>query len=84
MDITCRVNLCKRISGLVYVTFKKINMDLNDIECIVILVQLKNGNAHQVLTTKENKEIALNIIAASDGKLCLDEELEPITFKTKK
>ena len=36
-------------------------MDLNDIECIVILVQLKNGNAHQVLTTKENKEVALKI-----------------------
>lgn len=58
-------------------------MDLNDIEVIVILVQLKNGNAHQVLTTKENKEIALQIIAANDGKLSLDKELAPITFKTK-
>lgn len=60
-------------------------MDLEDIDTIVILVQLKNGNAHQVLTTKENKKIALQIITASDGgKLALDKELMPITFETKK
>ena len=58
-------------------------MNLTDISQIVILVELKNGNAYQVLTSKENKEIALQIIATADGALRLDKELEPIEFKEK-
>ena len=58
-------------------------MNLTDISKIVILVELKNGNAHQVLTSKENKEFALQLIATADGKLSLDKELAPIEFKEK-
>ena len=58
-------------------------MNLTDISKIVILVELKNRNAHQVLTSKENKEFALQLIATADGKLSLDKELEPIEFKEK-
>jgi hypothetical protein len=31
-------------------------MSFDEIETIVILVQVKNGSAHQVLTTKETKK----------------------------
>lgn len=58
-------------------------MNIDDIETIFIAVQLKSGGAHQVLTTKENKEIALRLIGSADGGLKLDKELEPLTFEYK-
>ena len=58
-------------------------MNIEDIEVIVVIVQFKNGSAHQVLTTKENKKIALQLIANADGKLSVDKELMPIEFVCK-
>jgi len=58
-------------------------MNLNDIETVVIIVQFKDGSAHQVLTTKENKQIAVSLIAEMDGRLVLDKELLPVTFEYK-
>ncbi|MFM9825332.1 hypothetical protein [Flavobacterium sp.] len=58
-------------------------MEIEDIEVIVMIVQFKDGSAHQVLTTKENKKIALQIIASADGKLTLDKELAPVIFEYK-
>jgi hypothetical protein len=52
-------------------------------ETIVILVQLKNGSAHQVLTSKENK-VALRMIAIQDESLKLDKEIMPVVFTIKK
>jgi len=31
-------------------------MEIDDIEVIVMIVQFKDGSAHQVLTSKENKK----------------------------
>jgi hypothetical protein len=59
-------------------------MSFDEIETIVILVQLKNGSAHQVLTSKENKEVALRMIAIQDESLKLDKEIMPVVFTTKK
>ena len=56
-------------------------MTMDDIEKIVVIVQLKNGSAHQVLTTKENKRIALQIINLADNGLKLDKEIMPMTFE---
>lgn len=56
---------------------------LEDIETVLIVVQFKDGSAHQVLTTKENKNSAVLIIASADGGLKLDKELMPIILKTK-
>lgn len=56
----------------------------DDIEMVVIIVQFKDGSAHQVLTTKENKEIAVQMIALADQGLKLDKELMPMTFEFKK
>ena len=58
-------------------------MDIKDINKIVILIELKKGNIHQVLTSRENKEIVLRIIASADNGLKVDKELEPIEFKEK-
>ena len=56
-------------------------MEIDDIEVIVMIVQFKDGSAHQFLTSKENKKIALQIIASADGKLTLDKELAPVIFE---
>jgi hypothetical protein len=57
-------------------------MSFDEIETIVILVQLKNGSAHQVLTSKENK-VALRMIAIQDESLKLDKEIMPVVFTIK-
>jgi hypothetical protein len=56
-------------------------MSFDEIETIVILVQ-KNGSAHQVLTSKENK-VALRMIAIQDESLKLDKEIMPVVFTIK-
>jgi len=56
-------------------------MEIEDIEVIVMIVQFKDGSAHQVLTTKENKKFALQMIASADGKLTLDKALAPVIFE---
>jgi hypothetical protein len=43
----------------------------------------KNGSAHQVLTSKENKEVALRMIAIQDESLKLDKEIMPVVFTIK-
>lgn len=58
-------------------------MKMSDIETVLIIVQFKNGSAHQVLTTKENKEIAVQMIALADNGLKLDKELMPVELETK-
>lgn len=56
-------------------------MEITDIDVICILVQLKNGNAHQLLTTKENKRIAIELIGRMDGKLSLSEEIASVKIE---
>jgi hypothetical protein len=56
-------------------------MSFDEIETIVILVQLK-WFCHQVLTSKENKETALRMIAIQDESLKLDKEIMPVVFTT--
>lgn len=54
---------------------------IDDIETVLIIVQFKDGSAHQVLTTKEHKEIAVRIIAQADNGLKLDKELAPMILE---
>ena len=58
-------------------------MDLNDIELIAIIVQLKNGEAHQVLAKKGDKYLALMLLGQMGDGLKLSNEIEPMTFKEK-
>ena len=58
-------------------------MDLDDIELIAIMVQLKNGEAHQVLAKKEDKYLALMLLGQMGGGLKLSNEIEPMTFRKK-
>lgn len=53
------------------------------VKSIVVLVELENGNCHQVLTTNQQKEAALSILVSSNGKLTLSDEIEPIKFEIK-
>lgn len=56
---------------------------MENIKTVLILVELDNGNAHQVLATKENKKLALTILAQMEGKLLLDAELVPFELEKK-
>lgn len=59
-------------------------MDLSDIKIVAILVEMENGNAHQVLTSKENKDILIRLLANMDGgTLRLSEEIMPVKFESK-
>lgn len=49
---------------------------------VVILVQLENGDVHQVVATKEQKELALNMCLSEKGALQLHEDKLEIDFKT--
>ena len=55
-----------------------------DIKTILILVEFEDGNAHQVLSTKEHKKMAIDFIATLDGTLKLSDEIEPLTLEIKK
>jgi hypothetical protein len=59
-------------------------LSFEDFEKIVIVVQLKNGCAHQVLSTSDNKIILLKMLSKMDGTLNLSKEIEPFILKTKK
>lgn len=55
-----------------------------EIESIAVLIQLKNGSAHQVLSTDEAKRIALlTLVRAGSGTLQVSNEIEPVTFTPK-
>ena len=51
------------------------------IKTILILVELDNGNAHQVLADAETKEICMNLLTNDEGVLRLSHRIEPITLE---
>ena len=51
------------------------------IQTILILVELDNGHVHQVLASKEQKEICTALLRSEDGVLRLSERVEPITLE---
>lgn len=57
---------------------------IEDIKQVLIIVSFEDGSAHQVLSTPENKNIMLRMLAVADGGLKLDKELMPVKLKTKK
>lgn len=59
------------------------NMNLQDVKKVLIIVELEDGSAHQVLATSDEKKTALFAMVATGGKLVLDKELMPIVLKTK-
>lgn len=59
-------------------------MDTSSIKVILIVVELENGNAHQVLSSVEHKKLGLDIIAGLDGKLHLSEQIEGFKLEPKK
>lgn len=51
------------------------------IKTILILVELDNGHIHQVLSSKEQKEICMALLRSEEGVLRLSERVEPITLE---
>ncbi len=51
------------------------------IEKILIVVELDNGNAHQVLASNDNKHLAINFLGRLENGIKLDKQLEPYTLK---
>ena len=51
------------------------------IQTILILVELDNGHVHQVLASKEQKEICMALLRSEEGALRLSERVEPITLE---
>jgi len=51
------------------------------IKTILILVELDNGHVHQVLASKEQKEICVNLLKSEEGIIRLSERVEPIILE---
>lgn len=48
---------------------------------ILVLVELENGDAHQVLASKEQKEICVRLLKSEDGVLRLSKKIKPIRLE---
>lgn len=48
---------------------------------ILVLLEFEDGSVRQVLTTKEQKELALQMMVSESGKVMVSDEIEPITLK---
>lgn len=51
------------------------------IQTILILVELDNGHVHQVLSSKEQKEICIAMLRSEEGVLRLSDRVEPLTLE---
>lgn len=53
----------------------------NEIARVLIIVELKNGNAHQLLATRENKKLAVDLLGQMEGAIRLDKKLVPFELQ---
>lgn len=51
------------------------------IQTILILVELDNGHVHQVLASKEQKEICMSLLRSDKGTIRLSERIEPVMLE---
>ena len=51
------------------------------IQTILILVELDNGHVHQVLASREQKEVCVALLRSEAGVLRLSERVEPVTLE---
>lgn len=58
-------------------------MTEKEINRIVVLVEFKDGSVHQVLTTKEKKELMIGMLTNDKGALQVTAEIEPFEFQFK-
>lgn len=57
---------------------------IDNIEKILVLVEMNDGNVHQVLASKEQKEIALHMMKNEKrDALMLSEQVEPFELEFK-
>jgi hypothetical protein len=53
------------------------------IKKILVLAEFENGDAHQVLASKEQKEICVHLLKSEDGVLRLSKKIKPIRLELK-
>ena len=51
------------------------------IQTILILVELDNGHVHQVLASKEKKEICMALLRSDEGSILLSDRVEPVMLE---
>ena len=51
------------------------------IQTILVLVELDNGHVHQVLASREHKEVCLSLLKSEEGVLRLSERVEPVILE---
>jgi hypothetical protein len=51
------------------------------IETILVLVELDNGHVHQVLASKEQMEICINLLKSEEGVIRLYDRVEPVILE---
>lgn len=51
------------------------------IDKVLIMVQMKNGNIHQVLASAEKKELAVGLLRNEEGVLQLLKPVEPLNIR---
>lgn len=56
---------------------------MENIKTIVVLLEFEDGSVRQVLTTKQQKELALKFLVDDNGSLVVSKEIEPLNFKDK-
>ena len=52
-----------------------------EIKTIVVLLEFEDGSVRQVLTTKEQKQLALGLLINGKGVLQCSDAIEPFEFK---
>jgi hypothetical protein len=48
---------------------------------MLILVELDNGHVHQVLASKEQKEICMALLRSDEGSIRLSDRVEPVMLE---
>jgi hypothetical protein len=51
------------------------------IKTILVLVELDNGHVHQVLASKEQKDICVNLLKSEEGIIRLSERVKPVMLE---
>lgn len=54
-------------------------MTTKDFKKIIILVETKEGVAHQVLSSDENKRIMIDLLATMDNGIKLSPKINPVS-----
>lgn len=53
----------------------------NEVDKVIVLVQMNNGNVHEVLASERKKIMALNLLNTEKGNLRVKTEVIPVDWE---